>query len=73
MKLDANSFLFTDDHTGIVYLVRTKGGMPQIAEIKDEPASDANVAANSSSAANAPKACFSFIFLGLAGSLAGFV
>lgn len=25
MKLDANSFLFTDDHSGIVYLVRKKG------------------------------------------------
>ena len=25
MKLDANSFLFTDDNTGIVYLVRKKG------------------------------------------------
>jgi Glucose/sorbosone dehydrogenases len=24
MKLDANSFLFTDDHTGIIYLVRKR-------------------------------------------------
>jgi glucose/arabinose dehydrogenase len=31
-KLDANSFLFTDDHSGIVYLVRKKGTIPAIAE-----------------------------------------
>lgn len=31
MKLDANSFLFTDDNKGIVYLVRKKGTRPTIA------------------------------------------
>lgn len=30
-KLDANSFLFTDDNKGIVYLVRKKGTKPEIA------------------------------------------
>jgi glucose/arabinose dehydrogenase len=30
LKLDANSFLFTDDYSGIVYLVRKKGTVPQI-------------------------------------------
>lgn len=30
MKLDANSFLFTDDNKGIVYLVRKKGAKPAI-------------------------------------------
>ncbi len=31
MKLDANSFLFTDDYSGIVYLVRKKGTQTIIA------------------------------------------
>jgi len=31
MKLDANSFLFTDDHSGIVYYVRKKGWKSEIA------------------------------------------
>jgi glucose/arabinose dehydrogenase len=31
MRLDANSFLFTDDHTGIVYYVRKKGWTTEIA------------------------------------------
>jgi hypothetical protein len=31
MKLDANSFLMTDDFSGIVYLVRKKGTVTEIA------------------------------------------
>jgi glucose/arabinose dehydrogenase len=31
-KLDANSFLFTDDYSGIVYLVRKKGTFPRIGQ-----------------------------------------
>lgn len=31
MKLDANSFLLTDDHSGIVYLVRREGSTPTVA------------------------------------------
>jgi glucose/arabinose dehydrogenase len=30
LKLDANSFLFTDDYSGIIYLVRKKGTRPAI-------------------------------------------
>lgn len=30
MKFDANSFLFTDDNKGIVYLVRKKGSVPEM-------------------------------------------
>ena len=30
MKLDANSFLFTDDYSGIIYYVRKKGSVSQI-------------------------------------------
>lgn len=37
MKLDANSFLFTDDFSGVVYLVRKKG---TIAEIQNEKGAD---------------------------------
>jgi glucose/arabinose dehydrogenase len=35
IKLDANSFLFTDDNKGVIYLVRKKG---TTAEIAEEPA-----------------------------------
>ena len=31
MKLDANSFLFTDDFSGVVYYVRKKGATTKIA------------------------------------------
>lgn len=41
MRLDANSFLLTDDHTGVVYLVRRQGST---AEIPAEP--DQTVAKN---------------------------
>lgn len=37
MKIDANSFLLTDDHSGIIYLVRRKGSAPAISRV-DEPA-----------------------------------
>jgi glucose/arabinose dehydrogenase len=30
MKLDASSFLFSDDHTGVVYFVRKKGWRPDL-------------------------------------------
>lgn len=54
MKLSANSFLFTDDHTGVIYYVRKKGETAQItapdkinnAELKTE---SANVYANNNS------------------------
>ena len=44
MKLDANSFLFTDDHSGIVYYVRKKGWRSEMAALPEvrpqaEPAS----------------------------------
>ncbi len=37
MKLDANSFLFTDDYSGIVYLVRKKGSTAQIDAPSETP------------------------------------
>ncbi|MEJ7623602.1 MAG: PQQ-dependent sugar dehydrogenase [Pyrinomonadaceae bacterium] len=32
LRLDANSFLFSDDHAGVIYLVRRKGSTPTIAK-----------------------------------------
>ena len=32
LKLDANSFLFTDDYSGIIYLVRKKGTSTHLAD-----------------------------------------
>ena len=40
MKIDANSFLFTDDYSGIVYLVRKKGTTPTIAMVETPAASE---------------------------------
>ena len=47
-RLDVNSFLFTDDHTGVVYYVRKKGWTSQIAaaatlETDETPAKDAEI------------------------------
>jgi glucose/arabinose dehydrogenase len=42
IKLDANSFLFSDDHTGVVYLVRKKGSTTEIAAV-NEPAPSPDV------------------------------
>jgi glucose/arabinose dehydrogenase len=38
LRLDANSFLFTDDHTGIIYYVRKIGWETQISVSQDRPA-----------------------------------
>jgi glucose/arabinose dehydrogenase len=62
MKLDANSFLLTDDFSGIVYLVRKKGTSTHIAETVDAPAeSQSPVIANSEQAPS--KACLSVVLL----------
>jgi glucose/arabinose dehydrogenase len=37
IKLSANSFLFTDDHTGIIYYVRKKGTTAQIDVTEETP------------------------------------
>ena len=36
MKLDANSFLFTDDYSGVIYYVRKKGSTAQINSEQNE-------------------------------------
>lgn len=42
LKLNANSFLFTDDHSGIVYYVHKKGSRPPIAAALPKPTAAAN-------------------------------
>ena len=68
MKLDENSFLFTDDHGGVVYLVRKKGhktGTPPEAE----PASTSTpTALNEPPAEPVSGKCFGFVIL-FAGTL----
>lgn len=42
MKLDASSFLFTDDHSGVVYYVRKKGTQSLIEPVPEPPKSYAS-------------------------------
>ena len=51
MKLDANSFLFTDDFSGIVYYVRKKGATTKIAAAPEAPK---NIFENAESANTKP-------------------
>jgi len=63
MKLDANSFLVTDDNKGIVYLIRKKGTTTNIASkvpVESQPIAD------SSPTAEQPTACFG-MFMMIAG------
>ncbi len=63
-KLDANSFLFTDDYSGIVYLVRKKGPTAAIEEklpLPDQLSVDpVNAAANASGPVST-RPCLSFL------------
>lgn len=71
MKLDANSFLLTDDFTGTVYLVRRKGTSTTIAE-KTEPLTDAGTPSNDNANTPASKTCLpAFVGLTLVSLLAG--
>ena len=62
MKLDANSFLFTDDYSGIVYLVRKKGSTTQIVT-ETQPVVESDVPINTTPAASGSKACFSIVLI----------
>ncbi len=53
MKLDANSFLFTDDYNGIVYYVRKKGSRTKIVAA---PEAEKNISENVNAAAPEPDA-----------------
>jgi len=68
MKLDANSFLFTDDFTGVVYLIRKKGTTTTIAA-NETPAEEPVAKQISETPTTAqPKACLSVVLLA-AGSI----
>ncbi|MGI8788262.1 MAG: PQQ-dependent sugar dehydrogenase [Pyrinomonadaceae bacterium] len=62
LKLDANSFLFTDDYSGIVYYVRRKGTQTKIAAAPTASETKMETVANQNSpqAENPPKSgnCF---------------
>jgi glucose/arabinose dehydrogenase len=64
-KLSPNAFLFTDDHSGVVYLVREKGTTTPIAEtepLPPGPPAAAQPQPDTNSNAAAPSAtCFVFI------------
>ena len=70
MKLDADSFLFTDDNMGIVYLVRKKGTTTPIALTITEPVM---VPVNAEPAANSPKTCLSVVLLVAGAFLSKFI
>ena len=63
MKLDANSFLFTDDNMGVIYFVRKKGTVNQIAEVAAPTDVDPSIAANTKPASKWPKACLSVVLI----------
>ncbi len=68
LKLGPDSFLLTDDHSGIVYLVREKGTMPAIAADVPPDASDVKLPdkaaeESGSSTSNDPDSCLSFLVI----------
>jgi glucose/arabinose dehydrogenase len=68
MKLDANSFLMTDDHSGIVYLIRKKG---TVAEIKTDETigKRAEETISNAETSQSKPFCFSMILLVAAAAL----
>ena len=60
MKLDANSFLFTDDYGGVIYYVRKKGSTAQIVneQNKTEDAPKEFVESNSTESEGKTRVCF---------------
>lgn len=64
MKLDASSFLFTDDHSGIVYLVRKKGTTPAIAAQPVNGSTVTDTPVNGASPSDQkPQMCLSLVVL----------
>ena len=65
-KLGPDSFLFTDDHSGIVYLFRKKGSVTPIGVETpgpDAPSTNLTAAEPVNSQPSSPKACLSFMIL----------
>ncbi len=63
MKLDANSFLFSDDNAGIVYLVRKKGTSPQIASLEEPETRTTTIDLNAEPATTGTKTCLSVVLI----------
>jgi glucose/arabinose dehydrogenase len=65
MKIDASSFLFTDDYSGIIYFVRKKGAVTKLADDESVPASDDTAAngINADSPNVGSKTCLSVVLL----------
>ena len=63
MKLDANSFLLTDDFTGVVYLIRKKGTTTTIAETETPADQPTAVLTDETPATTQPKACLSVLIV----------
>ncbi|MFN0277460.1 MAG: PQQ-dependent sugar dehydrogenase [Pyrinomonadaceae bacterium] len=63
MKLDANSFLFTDDNMGIIYLVRKRGTTPALSDLKAEANVDSAAAAREQPSATTPNSCLSVVLI----------
>lgn len=60
LRLDANSFLLTDDFSGIVYLVRRQGTTTNIAQNNIENVTEP-LAQQPSPSGSSPKACLSMV------------
>ncbi|MEO7658035.1 MAG: glucose/sorbosone dehydrogenase [Pyrinomonadaceae bacterium] len=63
LKLDANSFLFSDDHTGVVYLVRKKGTTTAIAVTETAPDTSPNHVIPNDPEPAVPKSCLSAVLV----------
>lgn len=67
-KLDPNSFLFTDDHSGIVYLVRKRGVTTAISESSPaETAAVSSPATGSASEQGPSISCLALVLVAAAG------
>jgi glucose/arabinose dehydrogenase len=69
LKVDASSFLFTDDNAGIIYLVRKKGTRPELAISEPLPASTGEQSSSATPNAENPKTCLSLVLLLAAAAL----
>ena len=63
LKLHANSFLFTDDFTGIVYLVRKKDTVTTIADVEIPTDVEPVTAQEPKPPSNWPKACLLVVLI----------
>ena len=61
LKLDAGSFLFTDDHSGIIYLVRQKGTHPEITAAEEPVSGSPEQSSTATPASNTSPTCLSII------------